>query len=167
MLLPLGAELLTVLIRPPGGAALTLPKGHIEPGETSEQTALRETREETGLRCDLIAPLDEIAYTFWSQARAARISKRVEFFLVRYRAGAPRPQAGEVDALVLATLPRAVELLTYPGDRRVMKRALAWPEIAGYGAGEANGSTTTRHGRDPDLPPVRQAPAPRGRPCMR
>ena len=40
----------------------SIPKGLVEPGESDEETALRETREETGLACRIVAPLGEIRY---------------------------------------------------------------------------------------------------------
>lgn len=41
----------------------SIAKGQIEAGELPEETALRETREETGLECRIIAPLGEVQYT--------------------------------------------------------------------------------------------------------
>ncbi len=49
LLVPVGSALLVALISLRGGDVLALPKGHIEPGEQPEQTAVRETREETGI----------------------------------------------------------------------------------------------------------------------
>src|SRR5882672_11199642 len=37
----------------------TFPKGHLEPGETAEQAAVREVEEETGYRCEITAPLEK------------------------------------------------------------------------------------------------------------
>jgi 8-oxo-dGTP pyrophosphatase MutT (NUDIX family) len=128
-----GPQLLAALIELRGGQVLALPKGHIEPGESPEQAALRETREETGLRGDLLAELDEIAYTFWSRSMDARVSKRVAFYLLEYRAGSIGQHDGEVDGVALVPVERAPDVLTYPGERRVMDAALAWLGTAGYG----------------------------------
>lgn len=40
----------------------SIPKGLVEENESHEQAALRETREETGLACRIVAPLGEIDY---------------------------------------------------------------------------------------------------------
>ena len=58
----------------------TLPKGTPSPGETTEQTALREVTEETGLRVRIIEPVDSIAYTFVQ--RGSRVDKTVFYFLM-------------------------------------------------------------------------------------
>jgi 8-oxo-dGTP pyrophosphatase MutT (NUDIX family) len=44
------------------GKPYSIPKGLVEPGELPEQAAIRETREETGLDCLIVAPLGEIDY---------------------------------------------------------------------------------------------------------
>src|SRR5829696_2370119 len=42
----------------------SLPKGHIEAGETPEQTAVREVAEETGIIGEVVAPLGIIDFWF-------------------------------------------------------------------------------------------------------
>ena len=128
-----GPQLLAALIQLRGGQVLALPKGHIEPGETPEAAALRETREETGMRGELLAELEEIQYMFWSRSMDARVSKRVAFFLLAYRSGSIAHHDGEVDGVTLVPVERAAAALTYPGERRVMEAALAWLGTAGYG----------------------------------
>jgi 8-oxo-dGTP pyrophosphatase MutT (NUDIX family) len=55
-----------LIVHPSGGynrrAPYSIPKGLVEAGESAEATALRETREETGLACRILAALGEIAY---------------------------------------------------------------------------------------------------------
>jgi len=53
-----------VLVRPAGRTTWVLPKGHIEAGETIEQAARREVREESGLTAGPIEPLGEISYVY-------------------------------------------------------------------------------------------------------
>ena len=140
-----GPQLLTALIELRGGQVLALPKGHIEPGETPQAAALRETREETGMRGALLGELEEIQYMFWSRSLDARVSKRVAFFLVAYRAGSLAHHDGEVDGVRLVPVERAPAVLTYAGERRVMEAALAWLETAGYGGpGAKNAPDLTR-----------------------
>ena len=107
MLVRHGPALLVALIRVRGGSVLALPKGHIEAGESPEQAALRETREETGLVGRTLAPLEEISYVFWSRMHGARVSKRVHFFLLEYRAGSIAHHDGEVEGVRLVPIERA------------------------------------------------------------
>src|SRR2546423_3223908 len=62
-----------------------LPKGAVAKGETSEQAALREVQEETGLLADIVGPLDTIEYFF--RAGDTLIRTRVDFFLMHYVGG--------------------------------------------------------------------------------
>jgi 8-oxo-dGTP pyrophosphatase MutT (NUDIX family) len=138
LLVPVGSALLVAMISLRGGDVLALPKGHIEPGEAPEQTAVRETREETGITGSVIAPLEEISYMYWSRASRARVAKRVAFYLLAYRAGSPARHDAEVEAVRLVPVAEAAGALSYPGERRVMERALAWLAAGGYGRPGAN-----------------------------
>ena len=67
-----------------------LPKGHVEEGERIDQTAVREVREETGLKGRVDEKLGAIFYTYRSKTKKGepiRISKRVYFFLLEYLEG--------------------------------------------------------------------------------
>ena len=138
LLVPVGPDVLVAMISLRGGDVLALPKGHIEPGEQPEQTAVRETREETGIAGTLIAPLEEISYMYWSRASRARVAKRVAFYLLAYRAGSPARHDHEVEGVRLVPVAEAVDRLTYPGERRVMERGLAWLGSGGYPPRGAN-----------------------------
>ncbi len=109
-----------------GGHVLALPKGHIEEGETSAQTAVREVWEETGLRTRVRADLGTIQYWFYSRRQHARISKRVDFFLLDYRSGSPRNFNDEVDGVRYVPLRQAQAALSYDGERDVLARAEAY-----------------------------------------
>src|SRR6266576_2098119 len=67
---------------------LALPKGIVDPGEKSEQTAIREVREETGIQGAKLAKLSDIKYMYvrsWGDKQ--RVFKIVSFYLLRYEAG--------------------------------------------------------------------------------
>src|SRR6478672_4381758 len=83
------------LIATRGKTRWGLPKGAVAQGETSEQAALREVLEETGLEAEIIKPLDTIEYFF--RAGDTLIRKRVDFYLMNYTSGELQPQLSEVD----------------------------------------------------------------------
>jgi 8-oxo-dGTP pyrophosphatase MutT (NUDIX family) len=95
----------------------TLPKGTLMTGETSAEAALREVREETGWRCELVRELE--AVTYWFQRGGERIRKTVRWFLMR-----PVEKEGdhdhEVDEVAWADRDDALTRLRYDSDRRLL-----------------------------------------------
>lgn len=99
----------------------TFPKGHIEKGETKEQAALREVKEETNIDAEIVDYLGEISYFFtW---RGVKVYKTVYFFLMRYISGIPVP-SWEVKDARFFPLERAEKLLKYKGDKEIFSKAL-------------------------------------------
>jgi ADP-ribose pyrophosphatase YjhB (NUDIX family) len=98
----------------------TLPKGALAPGESSEAAALREVREETGYRCEVVQELEPV--TYWFQREGERIRKTVRWFLMR-----PLEKEGEhdheVDEVRWVALEEADGLLRYDSDRRLVAAA--------------------------------------------
>jgi 8-oxo-dGTP pyrophosphatase MutT (NUDIX family) len=106
-----------------GNRVLGLPKGHPEPGETAEQAAAREVREETGLTAELIEPLGEVEYTY--ERRNRTVAKRVAFFLFRCRDGDLADHDHEIEAARWIPLQEAATTLTFAGEREVATRAMS------------------------------------------
>jgi 8-oxo-dGTP pyrophosphatase MutT (NUDIX family) len=100
----------------------TLPKGALNPGETSADAALREVREETGYRCEVVRELE--AVTYWFQRNGQRIRKTVRWFLMR-----PIEKVGdhdhEVDEVAWADPEEASARVRYDSDRRLVALARA------------------------------------------
>lgn len=92
----------------------TLPKGKMEPDETPEDCALREVREETGLRCELLRPVGCTAYV----DRRGR-DKVACYWLMEAIGGRFKPGV-EVDRLVWLRVADAVERLTYSRDKTLL-----------------------------------------------
>jgi 8-oxo-dGTP pyrophosphatase MutT (NUDIX family) len=109
-----------------GPAVWALPKGHIDPGERGEETALREVAEETGAHGRSLGKLGDVRYVYTWEGE--RIFKIVSFFLVRYEGGrlgdvpeAFRHEVAEVRWLPLEEAPR---LLAYGGEKDMARKAL-------------------------------------------
>jgi 8-oxo-dGTP pyrophosphatase MutT (NUDIX family) len=116
-----GEELL--VITPAGRDVTGLPKGGLELGETPEQAAVREVREETGVVASVRAPLGDVHYTYRRNGR--RIRKTVHFFLCDYVEGSTDDHDHEVDDARWIALSGARAELTYPGERALIERLLS------------------------------------------
>lgn len=99
-----------------------LPKGAVSPGETSEQAALREVQEETGLDAEIISRLDTIEYFF--RAGDTLIKKSVDFYLMRYAGGTMTPQLSEVDDVEWVALAEAIQRASFESERKLLSLAL-------------------------------------------
>lgn len=77
---------------------MTLAKGKMEPGETIEQTALREIREETGIVGAIVAPLERIEYQY-SHSEWGIVDKEVHYYLVEATGGDLRAQVEEISGV--------------------------------------------------------------------
>ncbi|MEA2386116.1 MAG: hypothetical protein QOJ22_290 [Thermoleophilaceae bacterium] len=111
-------------VRVKDGTVLALPKGHIEPGESGADAAVREVREETGIDSRVVEKLDDIRY--WYTRDGARVLKVVSFFLLGYRSGSVRDyQREEVDGAEWLALEEAPGRLAYRGERRMAEAALS------------------------------------------
>jgi 8-oxo-dGTP pyrophosphatase MutT (NUDIX family) len=99
----------------------SLPKGHIEPGETPEIAAVREVAEETGITSRIVAPLGVI--DFWFMAEERRIHKTVHHFLLEAIGGELSDADAEVVAVAWVPLPEVIERLKYRDERKLMARA--------------------------------------------
>ena len=101
----------------------SLPKGKLDPGETWEEAALREVREETGLEATPVEKLGDIRY--WYARDGERVLKIVSFFLFRYRSGRLEDHDHEVEEALWIPLEEAPERLAYRGEKDMAKAALS------------------------------------------
>lgn len=97
------------------------PKGHMEPGETEEQTALREIYEEVGLRVRLLPGFR--AVTEYPLPFPPDTRKRVVFFLAEYENQEVTVQESELNAVTIAPWPKALELTQYADSKRILTEA--------------------------------------------
>jgi 8-oxo-dGTP pyrophosphatase MutT (NUDIX family) len=118
-----GTDVEVVLVHRPRYDDWSLPKGKLDPGETDEQAALREVREETTISAALGPELPSTTYLDRSGKR-----KRVRYWAMTVDDGEPRA-ANEVDEAGWFALAEAQERLSYSHDREVLRgleRAIAW-----------------------------------------
>jgi 8-oxo-dGTP pyrophosphatase MutT (NUDIX family) len=104
-----------------GQLAWGLAKGGIEAGETKEQAAIREVREETGLTADIEADLGDTKYMYvWDDIR---IRKTVHFFLMRHTGGDVDDRDDEMEEIRWFPLERAIKRAAYRGERDMLVKA--------------------------------------------
>jgi 8-oxo-dGTP pyrophosphatase MutT (NUDIX family) len=106
-----------------GQLAWGLPKGAIEEGETNEDAAVREVREETGLEAEIESSLGDIRYFYvWE---GTRVRKTVHFFLMRATGGDVSRHDHEMEDVRWFPLATAIRKAAYRGEREVLERASA------------------------------------------
>jgi 8-oxo-dGTP pyrophosphatase MutT (NUDIX family) len=102
---------------------LGLPKGGQHAGESPEETAAREVREETGIVARVRDRLGQVDYSYRRGGR--RIDKTVHFYLCEFEAGDTADHDHEVDDARWIPLAEARRRLSYPGEREMIERALS------------------------------------------
>lgn len=96
----------------------SLPKGHIEPGETAEQAAMREVAEETGITGTIVGELGKI--DFWFVAEGRRVHKTVHHYLLRATGGELSDSDIEVTEVAWVPLPQIADKLAYADERDLL-----------------------------------------------
>jgi 8-oxo-dGTP pyrophosphatase MutT (NUDIX family) len=99
----------------------TLPKGTPDPGETVEQTALREVGEETGLEVRIVEALPSIEYDFVQDG--TRIHKTVHYFLMEPIGGDLGRHDHEFERVRWVPFDEAGELLSFATERELVATA--------------------------------------------
>ena len=105
------------------GVTWTLPKGTPHAGETTEQTALREVQEETGLEVEILRVAGSIAYSFVQSG--TRIRKTVHYFVMRATGGELAQHDHEFDEVRWVDVAEAATLLTFETERALVARTAA------------------------------------------
>jgi 8-oxo-dGTP pyrophosphatase MutT (NUDIX family) len=98
----------------------SLPKGHLEPGETAEQAAVREVAEETGIRGRVIASLGSIDFSFMADDH--RVHKTVHHFLLLAEGGELSRDDPEVASVAWVPLDELAHRLSYQDERRLLEQ---------------------------------------------
>ena len=99
----------------------TLPKGTPKPGESLEETALREVTEETGLHVRIVEPLSTIEYRFVQDG--VRIHKTVHYWLMEPTGGDLAEHDHEFEQVRWVPFDEASALLTFETERELVAAA--------------------------------------------
>jgi 8-oxo-dGTP pyrophosphatase MutT (NUDIX family) len=100
-----------------------LPKGHVEPGESTEAAARREVHEETGIEGTVVEPLGTVDY--WFVVDGTRVHKTVHHYLLEAVGGRLSCADPEVDEVAWLSLPEAAQRLSHADERSLVDRAAA------------------------------------------
>jgi len=104
---------------------ISLPKGKMEEGETTEQTALREIAEETGIVGQIVSLLEVVKYTYTHSEKGA-VDKEVYYYLVEAIGGKLQAQVEEIRGVEWCSPHNAEELQRtrgYTNNGHVVRRA--------------------------------------------
>ena len=101
----------------------SLAKGTPDAGETMEETALREVREETGLEVEMQEQISSITYWFADRENAVRYHKTVHFYLMAPVGGDVSLHDPEFDVVRWFPMDEALNILIYPNETTVMRQA--------------------------------------------
>lgn len=113
-----GAESPEILLIKHNGGHWAFPKGHVEAGETEEETALREVQEETGLTVKLDTRYREMV-TF---SPAPRTMKDVVYFAATVLSGTETPQLTEVSDVRWVPFDEAHKFITFENDCHLFEK---------------------------------------------
>lgn len=108
-----------LLVKNHNGRYWSFPKGHVEKGETEQETAIREIKEETNLDVEIIDSFREVS----DYCPFGKIKKRVVFFMAQTFSTDVTVQKEEIDSYIWVDLFDVHNKCTYDNDLRVIKKA--------------------------------------------
>lgn len=123
-----GEDILWLLRKPApnpefkGKIVWSFPKGLIDPGEKTEETALREVREEAGVEAKIVAKLPSIKI-FYTNEKNEKILKFITYFVMAWQNDLPEGFGWETGEIKWATLDEALPILGYPSDGKLLHHA--------------------------------------------
>jgi len=117
-----GDKILWLVYQHSGYHKWVLPKGLIDPGEKSAETAVREVEEETGVKTKIIAKIPEPEKYIYTM-NGVRIFKLVQYFLMEYVSGDIANHDFEMEAVEWLPYEEASQKLNFHGAKAVLETA--------------------------------------------
>ena len=111
------------LVSKKGGRVWAFPKGRVDPGESLEETAIREVLEETGHAASIIDKLDTIEYYFFLKENNTFYHKTVTFFLMRVTKEHAQERDQEADSVGWYDAGVAKRKLSYLNEKKILAKA--------------------------------------------
>ena|SRR3989339_451979 len=109
-------------MRDPDKSYWGFPKGHLNAGESSKEAAIREVKEEVGLRVEIIDKIGQSSYIF--QVNGEKIFKIVTMFLMQVKKGQILIQDLEIQEAKWLGSEQVLELLSFSNDKKLFQKAL-------------------------------------------
>jgi 8-oxo-dGTP pyrophosphatase MutT (NUDIX family) len=102
-----------------------LPKGLVDKGESTEDAAVREVREEAGIDTTVVGRIDKVEYWYFAKENGGRVRyhKYVYFYLLRYKSGDVAEHDDEVNEARWVEIGEAVKRLAFATEKKVVERA--------------------------------------------
>ena len=120
-----------VLVARPKQNLWALPKGTPEPGETLEQTAMREVAEETGLEVAIAGELGSIRYRYAIPDEGVLVHKVVHYYLMEPTGGNVADHDHEYDVVDWLDIEAARKRMSYANERHIIDRVASLVREAG------------------------------------
>lgn len=100
----------------------SFPKGLIDPGQTTQEAALREVKEEGGVEAEILDKVgySKYVYTFNNE----KIFKVVTYFLMKYKSGDIEDHDFEVEESGWYEVKEALKQLSFSQDKVLLKKAV-------------------------------------------
>lgn len=90
-------------------------------GQSKEETAVREVKEETGIEAEIAEALPPVAY--WYQWEGEKRKKTVYYYIMKFKSGNFENRDHEMEAVEWLPIDEAMDRLTYKSDKEVWKSA--------------------------------------------
>ena len=116
-----GSETLWLLIQPKDTSRWQFPKGWIEESETTQGTALREIKEETGIIGEIIEKIDSSSW--WFVEDGEKVFKTTTYFLVKAKRDTGQFDEKEIERAIWFSFDEAKEKLTFDSTKKILEQA--------------------------------------------